>query len=367
MGRSWCGPGSSVAFMLAGCATTASPNGDEASLRAVDQRERDIVASRDVASMDSLAHPNLVINAPVNRVLTREQLLSRLRNGEIAAEKFDRDPEVIRITGNVGVVMGRETFTPVSSSELGRIHGAVPLQRRYTNVYVWQQGKWLWLARHANVQLSDAPNQGSLTNAAAHPANMHVGVPGRCEEKAKDGGGAEGCFLNASLPLGRIGPQLYWHIDRFADLASAEAARTSRGVVTVALGGQVFLQTITDQAGWKSLGGQRLSTVGPLPAPSGANLTARFMEATTSKPSSTFPHVHSGPEGFFLLEGAICVETPTGAQRADAGKSLVLPGAVPMQLSHAGDKVRRSLVLVVHPSTRPWIDRQPAWKPSGLC
>jgi len=29
--------------------------------------------------------------------------------------------------------------------------GAKPLQRRYTNVYVWQRGRWLWLARQANV------------------------------------------------------------------------------------------------------------------------------------------------------------------------------------------------------------------------
>lgn len=92
-----------------------------------------------------------MINAPVNRVLTREQLLARLRNGEIAAERFERFPETIRITGNLGVVMGRETFTPVSSSELGRIYGSVTLQRRYTNVYIRERGRWRWLARHAHV------------------------------------------------------------------------------------------------------------------------------------------------------------------------------------------------------------------------
>ena len=47
--------------------------------------------------------------------------------------------------------MGLEVFTPKPGSELGRTFGAKPLQRRYTNVYVWENGHWLWLARQANV------------------------------------------------------------------------------------------------------------------------------------------------------------------------------------------------------------------------
>jgi len=68
----------SFGFILATPAVSASPGSDEAALREVDQREKEIVAGRDVAAMRGLAHPNLVINAPVNRVLTREQLLARL-------------------------------------------------------------------------------------------------------------------------------------------------------------------------------------------------------------------------------------------------------------------------------------------------
>lgn len=212
-----------------------------------------------------------------------------------------------------------------------------------------------------------ATNQPASNSALNHSASMHVGVPGRCEAKAQNGGGAEGCFWNASIPIVGAATQLYWHIDRFPDVASADAARTPRSAVTTALGGHVFLQTVTEDAGWRPGGGQRLSTVGPLVVPSGAQLTARLMEATTSKESATFPHIHSGPEGFFLLEGSICVETPAGAHRAGAGASLALPGGVPMQLNHAGKAVRRSLVLVIHPTTKPWIDRKPQWRPTGAC
>lgn len=136
--------------VAAGCATVTNV-GSKASIIAVDDSQRAMVAASDVSGLERLAHPNLRINAPGGRVLTREKFLANMRNGEIAAESFDRTAEDVSISGNIGLVMGRETFTPAASSELGRTYGASALKRRYTNVYVWQKGRWFWLARHANV------------------------------------------------------------------------------------------------------------------------------------------------------------------------------------------------------------------------
>ena len=143
-------------FLVAGCATAVSPEG-QARILAIDEDQRRMVAASDVAGLERLAHPNLRINAPGGRVLTREQFLTNMRSGEIAAESFERAAEDVSISGNFAVVMGRETFTPAPASELGRSYGARPLQRRYTNIYVRQQGRWLWLARHANVLPSPRP------------------------------------------------------------------------------------------------------------------------------------------------------------------------------------------------------------------
>ena len=119
--------------MLAGCATT--PNvGTRATVLSVDDQQRAMVAAADVAGLDRLAHPNLLINSPGGRVLTREQFLANMRSGEIAAEGFERTAEKMSISGNVAVVMGRETFTPLATSELSRTYGSKPLQRRYTNI-----------------------------------------------------------------------------------------------------------------------------------------------------------------------------------------------------------------------------------------
>lgn len=137
--------------LLANACATMPPAESRASILAVDEQQRAMVARSDAGGLDRLAHPNLRINAPGGRVLTREQFLANVRSGQIASEAFERIPEDMQISGNIAVVMGRETFTPTSESELGRMFGPGPLQRRYTNVYIWQDGRWQWLARHANV------------------------------------------------------------------------------------------------------------------------------------------------------------------------------------------------------------------------
>jgi len=146
-----------VALLLAaGCATVAPP-ADKASVLSVDDQQRAMVATPDLAGLERLAHPDLRINAPGGRVLTRQQFLANMRSGKIAAEGFGRTAEDVIISGKVAVIMGRETFTPTASSELGQTFGAKPLQRRYTNIYVWEQGRWFWLARHANVLTTPHP------------------------------------------------------------------------------------------------------------------------------------------------------------------------------------------------------------------
>ena len=139
-----------IAMLL--CSSTAQAAGrDKSSVLAIDESQRAMVAAADVAGLDRLAHRNLRINAPGGRVLTRTQFLANMRSGEIAAEAFQRTAEDVTISGDTAVVMGREVFTPSARSELGRLYGAKPLQRRYTNVYLWDHGHWRWLARQANV------------------------------------------------------------------------------------------------------------------------------------------------------------------------------------------------------------------------
>jgi ketosteroid isomerase-like protein len=123
----------------------------EVALTRLDMQQKAMVARADVDALAALSAPDLTINAPTGRVLTRAQFLAMMRDGRIGAEDFDRTIESVTVRGDTGVVMGREVFTPTPQSELGRTYGAVPLDRRYTNVYRREGGRWRWFARHANV------------------------------------------------------------------------------------------------------------------------------------------------------------------------------------------------------------------------
>ncbi len=125
----------------------------EAKLAALDARQKEMVAKADVEGLAALSAPDLKINAPTNRILSHDQFLAMMRNGQIGAEAFERTVENVTIHGDFGIVMGNEVFTPTAGSELGKTYGAHPLKRRYTNIYVFDQGQWKWLARHANVVL----------------------------------------------------------------------------------------------------------------------------------------------------------------------------------------------------------------------
>lgn len=85
---------------------------DEDALLDTDARQRKAVATVDLESLAALSHRNLRINAPSNRVLTGDDLLRMVKSGDIRNEVFERTPETVVITGDVGVVMGREVVFP---------------------------------------------------------------------------------------------------------------------------------------------------------------------------------------------------------------------------------------------------------------
>ncbi|MBC9034000.1 nuclear transport factor 2 family protein [Sphingomonas sp. JC676] len=148
--------GAVAAAILADPSRAAIPDpavqtADERAVLAADARQRSAVASADIEAIRTISDPHLRVNAPNNRILTREDLMRMVASGEIRNEVFERTPEDIVITGDVAVVMGREVVFPGAASEQARMYGQKTLNRRYTNVYIRVDGAWRHLARHANI------------------------------------------------------------------------------------------------------------------------------------------------------------------------------------------------------------------------
>lgn len=217
------------------------------------------------------------------------------------------------------------------------------------------------LAALASCTASDSPSPALTQHVMGTPR-----MPGACEAPGAANAGKMGCYFDVAINLGAVPDTVFWHIDEFSDAASAERAKGAGGAVVLAYG-RTFLQTVNGDAKWQAAGGRRLSTIGPLQAPDGRAVTARFMQAMTEPGAMTRPHRHSGPEAFYILSGAICLETPDGPQTIGAGQTLEAAAGVPMQLTSAGRGVRRSLFIVLHPTSQPWMMAAPDWTPKGAC
>lgn len=131
----------------AGAATEIS----EASLRAADAEQMRIIVDGDAKAQNEFMHENYIINGPSNRVLRKPVLVKMLAEGKMASERFERTIEGIAITGNVGIVMGSEVVRPAAKSNLGEKYGTRDLSRRFTNVFIFEDGSWRFLARQASV------------------------------------------------------------------------------------------------------------------------------------------------------------------------------------------------------------------------
>lgn len=123
----------------------------ETSLRAADAEQMRIIVEGDAESQNVFMHQNYILNGPSNRVLRKAVLVDMLASGKMASEHFEREIEGIAITGNIGIVMGSEIVTPRASSNLGEKFGSAPLKRRFTNVFIFENGRWYFLARQASV------------------------------------------------------------------------------------------------------------------------------------------------------------------------------------------------------------------------
>ena len=124
---------------------------DDASLRAADAEELRIIAAGDTNAMREFMHPNYMVNSPANRIMRKDDLIKLVAAGTIANDGLERTVEGTAITGNVGIVMGGETIKPKPDSELGRLYGTKTLERRFTDVFLFENGKWRLLARQSTV------------------------------------------------------------------------------------------------------------------------------------------------------------------------------------------------------------------------
>jgi uncharacterized protein (TIGR02246 family) len=215
-----------------------------------------------------------------------------------------------------------------------------------------------------------SPNAGAaVPTERATGASTTVPVPGGCAVRRTGPSDAVGCYLAGTEAFGAApAAPLFWHLDRYPTRAAAEAARRAHGTVVEAHG-RVWLFTLADSTWRPTAGaaGERVARVGPLPVTPGRMYAAHYLEGVVPVGARTPVHRHAGPEAWYVLAGAQCLETPDGARVVRAGESFVVPEGPPMALVGTGTVTRRTLGLVLHDAAQPWSIPTSDWAPKGIC
>ncbi len=92
-------------------------------------------------------------------------------------------------------------------------------------------------------------------------------------------------------------------------------------------------------------------------------MMARFLESHFPPGMRTRVHSHPGPEGFYVVAGEQCMDTPNGRRKIGAGGTFIVAGGAHMQAAPSG---RKNIAVVFYPPGVPWM-RMEGWQPSNFC
>ena len=125
----------------------AQVSNTEKEIRQLEQMEVKAILEKDTVTLLKLWDKDYVVNAPDNVVTFAGRNTVDRPVMKRARTSFTREIEHIIITGTTVFAMGTETVIPSGDQP----RSGQTIKRRYTNVWMHQDGTWKLVARHANV------------------------------------------------------------------------------------------------------------------------------------------------------------------------------------------------------------------------
>jgi ketosteroid isomerase-like protein len=97
--------------------------------------------------MDRLWSEDFVVTNPLNKFVTKQEVLGMVHAGVLVITSTDRQIEYLRVYGDTVIVAGNETVVWG-----GKMPNAGKTEHlRFTGIWMKRQGHWQEVARHANI------------------------------------------------------------------------------------------------------------------------------------------------------------------------------------------------------------------------
>ena len=131
----------------------ASPDEDRKSVAALDTEFQNAVKHHDVATIDRILHPDMILVLGDGRTANKEDHLRAAREKSIRYEIQDEDPgtQVVRVSGDTAIVTAR---LGIKGEKDGK-----PIERRlwFSDTYVRTPAGWKYFFGQASLPLPAAP------------------------------------------------------------------------------------------------------------------------------------------------------------------------------------------------------------------
>src|SRR5688500_3465621 len=126
-------------------AFTQNEQQKEAEIREMEAVEAQALLQKDIATLRKIWSPGFMVNAPLNAVSIGGQV-ELVAAGITSYTSFTRIIEHVLVLKDVVITMGSETVVPSGADP----RAGETINRRYTNIWIKEKGKWVLAARHAN-------------------------------------------------------------------------------------------------------------------------------------------------------------------------------------------------------------------------
>lgn len=126
----------------------SSPNNAEAEIRRLEAEQLEYLMNGKLAEMKKNWATDFTVNNPFNVV--QDAATGPIQTGNLTYSKFERNIEKVLLHDSVIIVMGSELVVPKTAPKGSSHDTNQPIKRRFTNVWMRKDGKWLMIARHAS-------------------------------------------------------------------------------------------------------------------------------------------------------------------------------------------------------------------------
>lgn len=120
----------------------------EVEIKRLEVEQVEYLMNGKVAEMKKNWAADFTVNNPFNVV--QDAATGPIQSGVLTYLKFERTIEKVLLHDSVIIVMGNELVVPKTAPKGSSHDTNEPIKRRFTNVWMRKDGKWLMIARHAS-------------------------------------------------------------------------------------------------------------------------------------------------------------------------------------------------------------------------